>query len=191
MVASREKSTNKRSSRSRASARDIDQVTSVPGDSFRDIGDPDPDDQYRAARFETALMRTSRRVRRVYDAGLREVGLNLSEVNLLVIVLESGPMSQTQLAERYGIGRARAGAVVDRLEAKGLLNRVPDESDRRVWLVESTPLTSKLVKQINKIDAQIRSELRAGLSDSDRIHLARTLAKIAENLEPLEARLAE
>ncbi|OBH05904.1 hypothetical protein A5695_06625 [Mycobacterium sp. E1747] len=166
----------------------------MPGDSFSEIGAPNDElilEQYRSSRFETALMRTSRRIRRVYDAGLREVDLNLTEVNLLVMVYEHGPMSQTKLAENYGIGRARAGAVVDKLESRGLLKRVPDELDRRVWLVESTPLATELVSKINSIDASIRADLRDGMSRTDRIAFARLLRSLSDNLSYLEERLGE
>ncbi|OBI15734.1 hypothetical protein A5712_27830 [Mycobacterium sp. E2327] len=136
-------------------------------------------------------MRASRRIRRVYDAGLRELDLNLTEVNLLVMVFENGPLSQTQLAERYGIGRARAGAVVDRLEARGLIKRVPDEFDRRVWMVEAAPLAAELVEKINDIDASIRDDLRDGMTRAERTQLAQTLHRLEENLSYLEERLSE
>jgi len=168
-------------------------VDNVPGDSFTEIGMPEADTtiQYRSARFETALMRTSRRIRKVYDAGLGALGLNLTEVNLLVMVFENGPLSQTQLAERYGIGRARAGAVVDTLESRGLIHRVPDALDRRVWMVEATPLAAELVEKINAIDASIRGDLRDGMSRTERMQLAQMLPKLEENLTYLEERLAE
>lgn len=170
----------------------VRKVENVPGDSFSEIGAPNDElvsEQYRSARFETALMRTSRRIRRVYDAGLREVDLNLTEVNLLVMVYEHGPMSQTKLAENYGIGRARAGAVVDKLEGRGLLRRLPDDLDRRVWQVESTKLAEELVVKINSIDATIRAELRDGMSRTDRIAFARLLKSLSDNLSYLEESL--
>lgn len=165
----------------------------MPGDSFTDIGvaEADATIQYRSARFETALMRTSRRIRKVYDAGLRAVGLNLTEVNLLVMVFENGPLSQTQLAERYGIGRARAGAVVDTLESRGLIRRVPDVLDRRVWMVEAMPIAAELVEKINDIDASIRADLRDGMSRTERMQLSQMLHQLEENLVYLEERLAE
>lgn len=176
-----------------ADASQHQQVGNVPGDSFRDISTPHPgaSTQYRSARFETQLMRASRRIRKVYDAALRAVDLNLTEVNLLVMVFEDGPLSQVQLADRYGIGRARAGAVVDRLESRDLIRRVSDPLDRRVWLVETTPTASQLVGKINEIDTSLRSELRDGMSREDRVHLARTLVRLEENLSYLEERLAE
>jgi DNA-binding MarR family transcriptional regulator len=47
----------------------------------------------------------------------------------------SGPLTVGEQATRFGIGRAAASALSDRLEAKGLLERMRDEGDqRRVFL---------------------------------------------------------
>lgn len=54
-------------------------------------------------RFESTLMATSKSIRRAYDLFFGEIGLNLSEACLLEYVVEHGPMSQTQVAERIGM----------------------------------------------------------------------------------------
>jgi hypothetical protein len=60
-------------------------------------------------RFEATLMATSKLLRRAYDTRLADIGLNLSEACLLAYVVEHGPLTQTQVAERIGMGRARPG----------------------------------------------------------------------------------
>jgi MarR family transcriptional regulator for hemolysin len=89
-------------------------------------------------RFESTLMATSKSIRRAYDLLFAEIGLNLSEACLLEYVVEHGPMSQTQVAERIGMGRAPAGTIVDNLSNRSLLRRTPDATDRRVWLLTAT-----------------------------------------------------
>jgi DNA-binding MarR family transcriptional regulator len=75
-------------------------------------------------------MATSKSIRRAYDVRLEEIGLNLSEACLLAYVVERGPLTQTQVAERIGMGRAPAGAIVDNLSKRELLVRMPHEPDR-------------------------------------------------------------
>src|SRR5436305_15189643 len=87
---------------------------------------------------ETALMATTRDLRRAYDTRLAGSGLKLSEAWLLANVHARGPMTQTQAAELLGIGRAATGALIDALEGKGLIERSADAGDRRVWLLSST-----------------------------------------------------
>jgi DNA-binding MarR family transcriptional regulator len=52
----------------------------------------------------------------------------------------AGPLTVGEQARHLGISRATATEVVDRLEAKGLVERLRDQRDQRrvfVWLTES------------------------------------------------------
>jgi len=133
-------------------------------------------------RFESTLMATSRLIRRAYDLRLEEAGLNLSEACLLAYVVEYGPITQTQAAERIGMGRAPAGTIVDNLSKRGLLLRQPDASDRRVWLLSATRSGLKLAARVAEVEAELRVELREGVNRPERQHLADTLVRLQENL---------
>jgi MarR family transcriptional regulator, transcriptional regulator for hemolysin len=133
-------------------------------------------------RFESTLMATSRQIRRAYDWRLKDIDLNLSEACLLAYVVEHGPLTQTQVAERIGMGRAPAGTIIDSLSKRGLLVRLPDATDRRVWLLSATEAGLALAAEISDVEAKLRVELRNGLSRPERQQLARTLVRIQENL---------
>jgi DNA-binding MarR family transcriptional regulator len=133
-------------------------------------------------RFESTLMATSRMIRRAYDWRLKDIDLNLSEACLLAYVVEHGPLTQTQVAERIGMGRAPAGTIVDSLSKRGLLVRLPDAADRRVWLLSATEAGKALAGEISEVEAKLRVELRNGLSRAERQQLAQTLVRIQENL---------
>jgi len=134
-------------------------------------------------RVESTLMATSRALRRAYDLRLAGLDLNLSEANLLAFVAEHGPMTQTQVAERIGMGRASAGQLIDALRQRSLLERRPDPDDRRAWLVALTPRAQPLVERVRVIDRRLRDELREGIDRSERRQLARTLLRLQANLE--------
>lgn len=134
-------------------------------------------------RFESTLMATSRSIRRAYDVRLEAIGLNLSEACLLAYVVENGPLTQTQVAERLGMGRAVAGTIVDKLSAESLLVRLADPDDRRVWLLSSTPGGVELADRISDVDHVLRADLRAGLSRAERQQLATTLVALQSNLQ--------
>jgi DNA-binding MarR family transcriptional regulator len=133
-------------------------------------------------RFESTLMATSKLIRRAYDLRLAEFGLNLSEACLLAFVIERGPLSQTQVAERIGMGRAPAGIIIDSLSERSLLRREPDSSDRRVWLLSATPEGLEIGKKISAVEHMLRAELREGLVREEREQLAGTLLRLQENL---------
>jgi MarR family transcriptional regulator, transcriptional regulator for hemolysin len=133
-------------------------------------------------RFESTLMATSRLIRRAYDLRLEATGLNLSEACLLAYVVEHGPITQTQVAERIGMGRAPAGTIVDNLSKRELLVRLPHASDRRVWLLSATRDGLKLAARVAEVEAELRVELREGLSRLEREQLAVTLVRLQANL---------
>ncbi|MGH9035454.1 MAG: MarR family winged helix-turn-helix transcriptional regulator, partial [Acidimicrobiia bacterium] len=127
-------------------------------------------------------MATSRAMRRAYDLRLAELGLNLSEAMLLAFVHQNGPLTQTRLADRLGMGRPATGAVVDALERRKLVERRRHTTDRRVWLVAATPTADRVVDGIDAIDQKLRSQLRAGISRAERQALAQTLLRLQANL---------
>lgn len=50
---------------------------------------------------------------------------------MLVVLDNAGPGSQQQAARRLGVDRTTMVALLDGLEAKGLVTRHPDDADRR------------------------------------------------------------
>jgi MarR family transcriptional regulator for hemolysin len=133
-------------------------------------------------RVESTLMATSRAIRDAYDARYAELDLNLTQASLLVFLHESGPLRQTQLARRLGQGRAATGATVDLLERRGRVERQPDPSDRRAWLVTITPAGKDLVAPIGEIDRVLREKLRRDIPRSERQQLAKLLLRLQANL---------
>jgi len=133
-------------------------------------------------RVESTLMATARTIRQAYEARLSPLGLNMTQASLLGFLHESGSLTQTQLAERLGLGRAATGSVIDALERKHLLERQPDTHDRRVWLVVVTPTGREMAIPILEIDQELRRQLRAGISRTERQQLAELLLRLQSNL---------
>ena len=138
-------------------------------------------------RVESTLMATARLVRTAYDARLDPLGLNLTQASLLGYIAEFGSTTQTQLADRLGIGRASIGAVVDQLEARRFVVRQPNPADRRVWLVAITPEGSDLAVEIAHVDAVLRAELRRGIGREERQALAWVMTRLQQNLQSVIA----
>ncbi|HEV7688551.1 MAG TPA: MarR family transcriptional regulator [Acidimicrobiia bacterium] len=131
---------------------------------------------------ESILMAASRGVRRAYDSRLVGLDLRLSEAFLLGHVHTHGPMTQTQLAESLGIGRAATGSIVDALERKDLVKRSAQAGDRRVWLVATTERAGPVVDQLAAVDIALREELWTGISRAERRQLSEILLRLQGNL---------
>jgi len=137
------------------------------------------------SRVEGTLLSTARAVRRAYDAALARIGVNLSEASVLAHLQDAGPLTQTELARRIGTGRARMGAWIDGLEAKGAVVRQADPQDRRVWKVALSPTGRELWAETAGVDKMIRRQLRAGTTADDRARLDALLVLINRNADAL------
>ncbi len=93
---------------------------------------------WRAARLQTDVL----------DAAVfRRLGINRTDGRCLD-GLGSGPLSASALAELIGVTPNALTTVVDRLSARGLVERVADPDDRRRVLVRQTPLAERLSQQL-------------------------------------------
>ena len=63
-------------------------------------------------------------------------GLSATEEKALDLLDRSGPLTAGELARRSGLAPASVTGLVDRLERKGFVRRVPNPDDRRSVLVE-------------------------------------------------------
>ncbi len=126
-------------------------------------------------------MSAARDIRLAYDNCFESLELNLSQASMIGYIAENGPLNQTQLAAALVLGRAATGSVVDQLEARGLVQRVPDLDDRRVWLVENTPDGVKAATKIVSVDEQLRSRIRVGITREERQQLADLLMRMSAN----------
>lgn len=135
-------------------------------------------------RVESTLMHTAAMVRHEYDRRFEVLDLNLSQAMMLAYVAEFGAETQSRMADRLGVGRAAAGNIVDALEKRELLERLPNPDDRRVWLVQSTPTGKELAERIAEIDVVFRADLRKGFTRAERQQLASLLLRVQENLQP-------
>ena len=134
-------------------------------------------------RVESTLMATARLVRTAFDARLIPLDVNLTQASLLGYIAEFGATTQTQLADRLGIGRASIGSVIDQLESRRLVERTPNPADRRVWLVAITAEGTELATQISDVDALLRAELRRGIGREERQALAWVMTRLQQNLQ--------
>jgi len=98
----------------------------------------------------------------------------------LLVVAAEGPLPQRERAERQGIDRTTAVAVVDGLEAAGLVERRRDPVDRRAYALQITRKGRNRLPRAGEAVTAVEQAALAGLSKSDRVVLRRCLELIAK-----------
>ncbi|MCP4435189.1 MAG: MarR family transcriptional regulator [Actinomycetia bacterium] len=102
----------------------------------------DFDDAYR---LQLAITRLARMLRQEVDAGLTQ-----SQISALSTIRRDGPMTLGDLAEAERVAPPSITRMVDRLEAEGYIDRIPDSTDRRVCRVHVTELAEKMVAEARR-----------------------------------------
>ena len=121
--------------------------------------------------------------RRIADAGL---GLTPGEARTLFHAARAGTVRQNVLAERMAIEAMTASGFLDRLEARGLVRRTADPTDRRAKLVHLTEAADDVLRQIKDVTAGMREQAAQPLTveewDTLQSLLKRVRAGLAESV---------
>lgn len=134
-------------------------------------------------RFSSALHHTARAWRHAIDSRLKDLGVGQAGWMAIAVVAKAGkPLSQRELAAQLSIEGPSMVATIDRLVAAGLVERMPDEADRRIKLVVLTPAGHEVYA---KVSAEAKAFRESALSDVDRD----VLKAATEVLEMLRARI--
>jgi DNA-binding MarR family transcriptional regulator len=97
------------------------------------------------------------------DAVARAMGLNGTDLRCLDW-LADGPKTAGELSTGTGLSSAATTTLIDRLERRGLVQRISDSSDRRRVLVEMTPEGAKRVGRFYGPIVGAGTDLLAGFS---------------------------
>lgn len=131
----------------------------------------------------------SRLRRTVFDQRLRPLGITRSQWWVLAALSrhDGAPMSQIELARTLDVGKVTLGGLVDRLEAPGLLARLPDPRDGRSKLVKPTRKGLGLITKVERIADEINAQVMKGLSAGEQKTLVSLLTRLKDNLIGLDA----
>jgi DNA-binding MarR family transcriptional regulator len=116
---------------------------------------------------------------RLVTEGLARAGVRRHHYALLAALDEVGPASQAELSRRTTIDRSDMVATVNELVAGGYVERSPDPADRRRNVITLTPAGRRLLRKLDKLLADIQSDLLAPLSPAERATLTTLLTRLA------------
>ncbi len=124
----------------------------------------------------TNIVTLARLIRTEADRRARAHGMTRAQWTLM-IRLESQPgLLQKELAEILEVEPITVARLVDRLEARGMVERRPDPSDRRCWRLHLTEAAQPLLGEIDVQLTDLASTLCQGLGDDT---LAATYASLS------------
>lgn len=121
------------------------------------------------------LNQTAILVGRVVSEALAAEGASRYQLAVLATLDAFGAVSQAELCRRTNIDRSDMNAVVNELEAEGIVTRVSDLEDRRQNIVEMTRTGKARFKRLKAGLAEAEDRALAPLTPADRRELLRLL----------------
>ena len=114
----------------------------------------------------TLLHDVARMQRTRFDQWARNYGMTRAQ-GLILLRLEGQPgLSQNEMAALCEVEPITVGLLVDRLEARGLIERRPDPTDRRIKRLHLMPTAAPILAAINDYRYALREFMTDGLDKS-------------------------
>jgi DNA-binding MarR family transcriptional regulator len=129
----------------------------------------------------------ARLVRTLADARAREHGMTRAQWMILVHLDRQPGMSQNELASLIEVEPITVGRLVDRLEARGMVERRPDPSDRRIWRLHLTPDARPMLKEIDKARAELNAIMTADIPATELETAVDSLLQMKANVSDTRA----
>lgn len=117
-----------------------------------------------------------------FSLSLRDCNITPGQFGVLVLVKANVGLNQTTLGNALGIDRSTVVAVINKLEARGLVERTPALTDRRSYALQLSPQGVKLLRRARNMVAKHEKRISKGLTQSDQVQLIGLLQKLWEDL---------
>jgi DNA-binding MarR family transcriptional regulator len=115
----------------------------------------------------------------IHREHLDPLGINGREFGVLLLLQGREPESQQQAAARLKVDRTTMVALLDGLEAKGLVARHADDEDRRRNVVALTDAGHQTLGKAIRASDKAERQLLGDLTEAEQTQLRALLARIA------------
>ena len=128
------------------------------------------------------LEEVPRALLRRFGARTQAFGLSRTQWRLLAYLLRDEGITQTDLARCLELERVTIGLNLDKMEAKGLVEKRRAPGDRRSWHVYARPGARELLPQLRKEADGTYAEMLAGIRPESLAAFRKVLEALAANL---------
>jgi DNA-binding MarR family transcriptional regulator len=105
----------------------------------------------------------ARLVRVEADKRARQHGMTRAQWGILIWLERQPGITQKELSELLEVEPITVARLIDRLEARGMVERRPDPRDRRIWRLHLLPQAHDVLHEINEQRTDMARILTAGI----------------------------
>jgi len=132
------------------------------------------------------ISQISRLSARTWERLLKECGVdafNGAQGRILYVLWEHEKLTITDIARLTSLAKTTLTSMLDRMEAAGLVERIPDTNNRRQIFVSITPKAREYREQYDKLSDDMNGIFYKGFTDAEITDLEEQLRRILQNLE--------
>ncbi|GAB3425393.1 MarR family winged helix-turn-helix transcriptional regulator [Flindersiella endophytica] len=129
-----------------------------------------------------AIVRVARLHRMLAAQLLRPLGLHLGQELVMMQLWDRGPQSQTELIRALDSDSATMARTVRRLERAGFVRLQPSPTDKRATIVEPTPASQAVRREVERIWAELEAGAVGDLPPARQKSAIAVLQQIEDNL---------
>jgi DNA-binding MarR family transcriptional regulator len=124
----------------------------------------------------------ARMMRTRFDQRARARGMTRAQWVILARLSRQPGISQNEMATICEVEPITVGRLIDRLEARGLVERRADPTDRRIRRLHLLPAAQPILDEITSYREHLSDTVFFGLEERERSQLVDTLLHIKSNL---------
>jgi MarR family transcriptional regulator for hemolysin len=128
------------------------------------------------------LSDVGRLVRIHADRRARDDGMTRAQWVILARLARQSGLNQKELADLLEVEPITVARLIDRLQARGLVERRPDPTDRRVWRLSLTEAATPILARVEAYRAELHDTVTAGLDRDEVHHLVEALIAMKSQL---------
>jgi len=104
-----------------------------------------------------------------------KAGISMTHLHILWVLEHHGDLPMSRLAELLDVSLSNASGLIDRMEERGLIERVRVADDRRVVLVKASPEGARIRDEIEALKQDRMRSILGRLAPDQRTRLLRAI----------------
>jgi len=123
---------------------------------------------------------------RVFEKLLKESGVDIfngAQGRILYVLWEHGQLTITEIGKLTSLAKTTLTSMLDRMEANGLIERIPDKRNRRQTFISVTEKANQYREKYDSISDKMNEIFYHGFTEDEMICFENQLRRIIKNLE--------
>lgn len=125
---------------------------------------------------------------RLWDRVLATTNLTLPQYAILHQLASGGAVSMTEVGGKLHITKPAVTGLVDRLEKRQFLKRVPHPKDRRIFLLQIQPRGEKMVRRARSQVLSLFLKTLSQFSSAEQKTMSRFYASLSKTMDAVLSR---